>query len=159
MLVRFPSRALGFLLWGYILAWMENYTGHLDRKNLSGFAHQYPILSAGLLLAQLSIAGLPLLASFPVKGNLMVAVIAAGQGLGTWTFIGSLGLFIFSLRLLSALVTSFEGDLAQSWRVSEKAREYIPIILMVFGLLWMGLFPGKLLSGIAQTLMAFSQLQ
>jgi NADH-quinone oxidoreductase subunit N len=159
MLVRFPARALGFLLWGYILAWMENYTGHLDRKNLAGLAHQYPILSAGLLLAQLSIAGLPLLASFPVKGNLMVAVIAAGQGLGTWTFIGSLGLFIFSLRLLSALVTSFEGDLEQSWRVSEKAREYIPIILMVFGLLWMGLFPGKLLSGIAQTLIAFSQLQ
>lgn len=159
MFIHFPARALGFLLWGYILARMENTTGHLDLKNLAGFARQYPIVSSGLLLAQLSIAGLPLLASFPVKGNLMAVIYEAGTGLGAWTFIGSLGLFVFSLRLLSALVTNFEGEISQSWKISEKAREYIPILLMVLGLLWMGLFPGKLLSGLGQTLLAFPQLQ
>lgn len=162
MLMLFPARALGYWLWGYTLAQFENHCGSLEMDALQGYGRKFPFLSTGLILAQLSVAGLPILASFPVKIALLSQAFSIGQGLGVWSFIGSFGLFMFSIRLLLKLTTPNDQDsidLPRTRLTPEKRSEYVPIVLMVLVLLIIGMFPDAVLSGITDVLSAFSQLQ
>jgi NADH-quinone oxidoreductase subunit M len=159
MLALLPARALGFLLWSYSMALIENHAGSADFNSLKGFAHDYPILSVGLILAQLSIGGLPLLASFPVKGALLTSVFTAKPALGIWSIIGSLGIFVFSLRLLFVLVIPQENSQPTQWRRFEKLYEFLPTLILILVLILLGIFPNAFFTNITQTLSAFSQLQ
>jgi len=159
MIMLFPVRALGFWLWGYTLNLIEKYTGSLQLHADQGFARRFPILSAGLLVAQLSLAGLPLLAAFPIKMAIFTAAFEYGAGLGVSSLIGSLGLFLFTLRVLSYLVTPRDASMPIAWSFSEKPDEYIPVLLMILILLIMGLFPNTFFSNIIDILAAFNQLQ
>jgi len=155
----FPTRALGFWLWGFTLSLIEKRMGNLQINSLQGFARQYPIISSGLLVAQLSVAGLPLLAAFPVKVAMLSTVLDAGTGPGTMVFMGNLGLFLFTIRLLSILVNPVEGTGTGRWRMEEKVGDYLPVLTIIVLLILMGVFPHIFLTGIAETLTAFSQLQ
>jgi NADH:ubiquinone oxidoreductase subunit 2 (subunit N) len=158
LLLLMPARALSYWLWGYVLALIEQHAGVADLKHIEGFARRYPILSIGLLLAQLSVAGMPLLAEFPTKLSLLTAALGNLPALGVWGFIGSLGLFLYTLRLLTHLVTTpSEGEPGQ-WQISEKLSEYLPILIMLVILILVGLFPKAFLSNILNTLTAFGQL-
>ena len=159
MLMLFPVRALGYWLWGYTLNLIEEYAGAVDYANLQGFARHYPFLSGGLLVSQLSIAGLPLLAGFPIKSALIATTFEYGGGLAVWSFIGSLGLFLFTFRLIGHLVTPEDDPDYPAWMISEKTHEYLPVVIMTAVLIILGLFPGEFLSGILETLTAFAQLQ
>lgn len=159
MMLSFPVRGLTFWLWGYILTNIEERSGSLEFHALQGFARRFPALSSGLLLAQFSIAGLPLLASFPIKIALFTGTFEAGTGLGVMSFIGNLGGFLLTLRLLSYLATPRDVTLPIRWSFSEKTHEYIPILIMVLILIIMGLFPNTFFANIINTLNAFSQLQ
>lgn len=165
MLMLFPARALGYWLWGYTLARFEHHCGSLEMNAIQGFGRKFPLLSTGLILAQLSVAGLPLLASFPIKIALLTQTYSIGQGLGVWSFIGSFGLFLFTIRLLLNLTMPINRSLqddAESVNpqlVPEKTSEYLPVLLIVLGLLLIGLFPDTILSGITDILTAFPQLQ
>ena len=165
MLMLFPARALGYWLWGFTLARFEHHCGSLEISAIQGFGRKFTLLSAGLILAQLSIAGLPLLASFPIKIALLTQTISTGAGLGAWCFIGSLGLFLFTIRLLVNLTKpvtetiGMDGQPVSRWPISEKRSEYLPVALMFLALMVMGLFPERILSGITSILTAFPQLQ
>jgi NADH:ubiquinone oxidoreductase subunit 2 (subunit N) len=158
LLLLMPARALSYWLWGYVLALVEQHAGVADLKHIEGFARRYPILSIGLLLAQLSVAGMPLLAEFPTKLSLLTAALGNLPALGVWGFIGSLGLFLYTLRLLTHLVTPPSEDEPGQWRISEKLSEYLPILIMLVVLILVGLFPRAFLSNILNTLTAFGQL-
>jgi NADH-quinone oxidoreductase subunit N len=159
LVLLFPVRALGYWLWSYTLTRIEQHCGLLDISAIQGFARQFPILSAGLLLAQLSIAGLPLLASFPFKSVLLTQAFSAGTGLGLWSFIGNLGLFLFSMRVLLFLIMPPEIEADRFWHWVERRSEYLPVVIMVLLLVVFGLFPGTFLSGLISILTAFPQLQ
>jgi len=159
MLMHFPVRALGFWLWGFTLTALDNYTGSLDRHSLQGIAHQYPILSAGILLSQLSIAGLPLLASFPIKSVLFNTTFIASPSQGVWSFVGNLGLFLFTLRLLASFVRSEIDSQPQNWSLHEKRYEILLVGAAILLLIAFGLFPNTILAPITETLTAFAQLQ
>ena len=165
MLMLFPARALGYWLWGYVMARFENHCGSLDFDTIQGVGRKFPLLSAGLILALLSIAGLPLLASFPIKIALLTETFSVSQGLGIGSFIGSFGIFLFTIRLLLNMtlpINSSIQDIAEpvnSQFVPEKRSEYLPIILMVIVLLFIGLFPDRFLSAITDILAIFPQLQ
>jgi NADH:ubiquinone oxidoreductase subunit 2 (subunit N) len=159
MLALFPARALGLLLWSYTMALIENHAGSTKLKALHGFAQSYPILSIGVILAQFSIGGLPLLASFPIKGVLITSAFKTSPSLGIWSLLGGLGLFIFSLRLLFVLVIPEEDPLPIQWRISEEIYEYLPTLILILVLILLGLFPNAFLTDITRTLSAFSQLQ
>jgi len=159
MMMLFPARVLAFWLWGYTLSLIESRVGTMDTQSIRGFARTHPVLTTGLLLAQLSLAGLPLLGSFPIKIRILSATFETSSTLGIWSFIGSLGLFLFSLRLLAVLVTPLNETISQRWSSLEKPYEYLPIIIMILVLLILGLFPHTLLNGIVNTLTAFNQLQ
>ncbi len=159
LLMLFPARALGFWLWGYSLNLIETRADSLYLKDITGFSRRYPIISGGLILAQFSIAGLPLLASFPIKIGLLSAAINTGSGLEIWIFIGNLGLFFFTIRLLTNLVAPDNAHNLTGWSIAEKSSAYIPIILISIAIIFSGLFPNLTLTNITTTLTAFSQLQ
>lgn len=159
LLILMPARALSYWLWGFILTLVEQHVGIADLKHIEGFARRFPILAIGLLLAQLSVAGMPLLAEFPTKLSLLTAALESSTVLGVWGYIGSLGLFLYTLRLLSHLVIPRpEGEPGQ-WRINEKLNEYLPVLVMLAVLILVGLFPHTFLASIQKTLTAFSQLQ
>ena len=159
MLILMPVRALGFWLWGHTLALIETKTKSLEMDKIKGFARQYPILAFGLVLAQLSVAGLPLLASFPVKIAVLTSAFSSRPGLGILSFIGNFGLFLFTFRLLANLVDRADLPTEIPWTMSEKTQEYLPILIMVFVLIILGLFPHIFIPGITDTLSTFTQLQ
>lgn len=159
MLMLFPVRALAFWLWGTLLTRVEAYAGDPDLNHVKGFARRYPIFAFGLILVQFSVAGMPLLAEFPVKISLLAAAFKSSTTLGVWAFIGSLGLFLFTLRLLASLVTPENSDVDPGWSLGEKLGEYLPILFVLVALLAFGLFPHTLLAGITNTLTVFGQLQ
>lgn len=159
LMLLFPLRALGFWLWSFALTALENHAEELTFESVRGIARQFPILSAGLILAQFSIAGMPLLASFPIKLALLSATLNAGTAFGLWSFIGNLGLFLFTLRLLFSLLTPQDENTFEKWRLSEKSNEYLPVLIMILILVLLGLFPNNFMDGILNTLTAFTQLQ
>jgi NADH-quinone oxidoreductase subunit N len=159
LILLMPARALGYWLWSTVLTLLESHTGALTLDDVEGLSRRYPLLSIGLLLAQLSVAGLPLLAAFPTKIRLLTAAFTESSALGIWGFVGSLGLFLFTIRLLAYLVTPDEVEALNHWEIQEQKREFIPILLMIGALLVLGLFPQAFLSNILKTLTAFSQLQ
>ncbi|MCB2213927.1 hypothetical protein KQH50_00890 [bacterium] len=159
MILMTPARAFGYWLWGYTLSLIEDHSGAQKMDQLKGVARRYPILSIGLLLAQLSIAGLPLLASFPFKIAVLSAAVRENTALGIWAFIGNLGLSLFTIRLLIYLVTPEDVEAPNRWQLTEPKHEMIAVLLMIALLIVLGLFPHTFLSNILQTLTAFSQLQ
>lgn len=159
MLMLFPVRGIAFWLWGILLTRIETITGNLSLQNLQGFARRYPMFSFALVLVQFCVAGMPLLGEFPIKLSMLITVFESSQTLGIWAFIGNLGLLVFSLRLLLALVTPGKDTLQPSWFRSEKLTEYLPILIVIIVLLVIGIFPNSLLSNITRTLAVFGQLQ
>lgn len=159
LLMLFPVRALGYWLWGYTLARLEHRCGSLEMGEIQGFGRRLPILSAGLILAQMSVAGLPLLASFPIKIALLSQAVVEGTTIGVLSFVGTLGLFLFSIRLLMNLLLPIDIEDTQLWFLEEKVSQFLPVILMVAALVAFGLFPGFFTSGMTSILTAFPQLQ
>ena len=158
MLILFPVRALGFWLWGYTMSLIEKHNGSVDIDALQGFAWQYPLLSSGLLVAQFSIAGLPLLALFPVKLSILTAIFRNNSTIGIWAFIGYLGLFLFTFRMLATFIKSNDTSKLTAWVISEKKHEYLPILIMIVILVILGLFP-SIIENLTSTLTTFPQLQ
>ncbi len=159
MLALLPARALGFLLWSYTMSLIEHHAVSTDFSKLKGHAHFFPFLSLGLILAQFSIGGLPLLASFPIKGILLVETFNASSALGGWSLVGNLGIFIFSLRLIIVFVMPKDKSIPIKWNHTEKVYEFIPTLIIILVLILMGLFPNTFLTGITQALSTFGQLQ
>lgn len=158
LIMLLPCRALGFWLWGFSMSLIEKHNGSLEIESLQCLARRFPFLSAGLLLAQLTIAGLPLLAVFPAKLSILSAALKNRPSIGLWVFLGSFGLFFFTFRLLASLIKPVKTNEAKVWSISERMTEYLPILIMILVLMILGLFP-NLLENITSTLTAFPQLQ
>lgn len=159
LMMLIPGRALGFWLLGFALTALENRNGELGIAAIKGVARRYPFLATGTLVALFSIAGLPLLASFPIKSLLLSTTFSASSSLGIWSFLGSMGLFFVTLRILAAMITPDEDRFFTKWQIGEKPIEYVPILILVVILIAIGLFPHTFLGWITTTLTAFTQLR
>ena len=131
MLMLFPVRGLSLLLWGMLLTKIEAFNGKLTLESIQGLARRYPMFSFALVLVQFSVAGMPLLGEFPIKLSLLTTAYASSPAIGIWAFIGSLGLLLFSLRLLLSLVTPDKDEPYQKWVRRERLTEYLPILIMI----------------------------
>ena len=159
LLMLLPARGLGYWLWGYSIAKIEYRFGSLKMESLRNIVVQVPFLYMGLLFAQFSVAGLPLLASFPIKLSLFTIAATVDKNMGIWIFIGNLGLFLLSIRLLLNVVRSSEGQMVFQNFKSEKPIDYLPILFAIIALVLFGLFPGTFLFWLTKTLEAFPHLQ
>jgi NADH-quinone oxidoreductase subunit N len=143
-------QALGLGLWSLALTNLVDAAGDLDYANAAGSAWQWPLTTAGLLVGYFSLAGLPLLAGFPVSW-------ALGTGLSYYPLwipvaygVGWSGLIIGGLRLVNALARRSGEE--QVLILGHPIYRYL-ILALILLLLLLGLFPG-ILGGISNTIAA-----
>lgn len=132
-------RSLALLVWAMSLTKIkERIEKPLRYSAVQGLARVYPVTTAGLILAHFSIAGLPLLAGFPIQ--LAIWEGLAGQSLSAaFVFmIGNLGLLTGGLRTLAVLVMAPQE---KNWELNEEWGSGIMIGFGVIGLFILGIFP------------------
>jgi len=136
----FFPRIMSYWLWAYSLTAYQQISNDLSFTNIKGMVFQFPFLCAGIIIGQLSLAGLPIFASFPIKHFIMLTTAQNSQIYGLWLVFGSAGIFIFTIRLLIKL---FDSDNAENslWHINERIQFIIPICIMIILLVIIGLFP------------------
>ena len=123
----------------------------LTFKNVQGAARRFPVAALGLLLAQFSLAGFPLLVGFPVRLALWTELAHDSTLIATLALIGSFGLIVGGLRTMAVLVM---GSDEQDWETNESLQERLLLGLGGIALVVMGVFPQiftPLFTGMAET--------
>ena len=135
------SRGLELTVWALALSIIKRKAYSLRFNEVQGLARIYPVATAALILAHLSMTGFPLLVGFPPR--LAIWGQLAGQSLGTsfWVFLGMLGLLVAALRTLAVFVMADEG---KSWSMNESLTQRTMLALGMFGLFILGIFPQAL---------------
>ncbi len=127
-------------------------SSNLDFKQVQGAARQAPLAALGLVLAHFSLAGLPLLAGFPVRLALWQSLADFSLPVALLALASSMGMVIAGTRTLAVLVT---GENLGEWRFSETLFQKILLILGWIMLILIGLYPQWFLGPISQAASAF----
>jgi NADH-quinone oxidoreductase subunit N len=133
----FP-RGLGLGLWALTLATLRTRTRSLNIIEIQGSGRVLPITTGALILAQFSLAGIPLLASFPIRLPIWNELTRVSPMITYWALIGCMGLLFGGVRTLVVLVT---GEGKASWKITETREERIFLATGIILLLLLGLFP------------------
>ena len=131
---------LSLAIWGLSLNIIRSRFGDLTFDSVLGAGRILPIATSGLIISNLSSAGLPLLASFPVFVILWNALSAQSLIAALIALLGSACLLIAGLRSL-AVLTQLKGETYPLWQVSENPYQATLLILGVFALIAVGLLP------------------
>lgn len=134
----FIPRLVAMGLWALCLEALNKDAASLNIPDVRGLARPWPFAAAGLILANLSLAGLPALAGFPIRLAIWENLATVSLPVTIWALIGSLGLGIAAVRAAAALVAAPAGTAWQA-RESWPQRVFIGLgWLLLFGL---GAFP------------------
>ncbi len=136
-----PS-GLGMAVYALSLCSLQQRQSLLTLDDIAGRARSHPIAAAGLVLSLLSLAGLPLLASFPACYVLWSALAHNYPSLGLLAVLGSAFLFIAGVRVLSALT---RAPISPAWHMSENRLQSWLIGIGLAALFVIGLSPQILL--------------
>lgn len=132
-------RGLGLAVWAMSLSIIQSQADPPRFANVQGVVRVVPFATAGVVLANLSAAGFPLLAGFPVRIALLENLVRQSLGLTIWLSIGLLGLTVGALRSLGVAVLS--SDAATSWQVRETRTQVTLVALGILALIVLGFFP------------------
>ncbi len=141
--------ALGLIALG--LTHVKRAVGGLDEVALRSLFRRMPFSAGAIIAAFFSLAGLPLLAEFSLKFNLLTMISIYSNSSLAWIFIGMLGLFIAIFRFLAVFI----GSPGSEKPVSEPRLARILMMIGVVILFLIGLFPSIFLSGQLELLKAF----
>jgi NADH-quinone oxidoreductase subunit N len=115
-----------------------------DVEDYRGIGFQSPALSLTLSLFLLSLLGVPLTAGF--MGKVVVFSEALGQGYRWLVVIGVLNTAISVYYYLRLIVVMFFRERTTEWRAPRiPASIALVLILTVAGVLYLGLFPGRII--------------
>ncbi len=131
-------RGLELVLWAFSLSILKRGAFSLRFGEIRGIARKYPIASAGLLIAHLSVAGFPLLAGFSSRFALWQELSRYSLVFSFWIFIGILGLLAAAIRALAVFVMADEHT---PWQMKESWLHVVMILLGIFILFALGVFP------------------
>ena len=131
-------RGIALALWALALTTLRRSPDQLYFASLSGISRRYPIATTSLLLAQFSLAGFPLLASYPLLLQLWGAIGSQSILPAFMLLIGNVGLVIAGFRTMVAL---FKTSEPQAWQISETRSERWLLALGCGMLLLIGLLP------------------
>jgi formate hydrogenlyase subunit 3/multisubunit Na+/H+ antiporter MnhD subunit len=148
-------RALALGVWSLALAFLWRHGYALDFGSLRGLGRKMPILTAAIVIAQLSVAGFPLLAGFPVRFALWEQLAAQAGWQASLSLLGSIGLAASAMRTLSILVT---GEDEHPWQVTENWQFLVLLGIGLAAIVLVGLFPEWFLPPLVSGLNAFSHL-
>lgn len=131
-------RGLELSVWALALSIIKRNAYPLKFSDIQGLARKYPVAAGSLVLAHLSIAGLPLLAGFPSRIALFQALSSESLSAAFWVFLGLWGMLTAAFRTIAALVMS-AGD--AGWELNETWAQIAMLVIGVLGLFVVGLFP------------------
>jgi formate hydrogenlyase subunit 3/multisubunit Na+/H+ antiporter MnhD subunit len=131
-------RGLEFSVWALALSIIKRNAYPLKFSDVQGMARNYPVATAALIIAHLSVAGFPLLAGFPSRLALWQELSLQSLAASVWVFLGLAGLLIAAIRTLAALVMATED---KRWEVKESWMQISMLGLGIVGLFLLGLFP------------------
>jgi NADH-quinone oxidoreductase subunit N len=151
----FLPRILGLALMALSLAVITSRMGSLDLDRLDGLLYRLPLAGASLILAIFSLAGLPLLASFPVRQLLLEDVSQRSPLVAFWVLAGSLGLLLAGFRVLATFV---RGDALERLKLGEGWLQAVLLSLGSLGLVAIGLFPQLFEPAMLSLLTAYANL-
>jgi NADH-quinone oxidoreductase subunit N len=118
-----------------------------DVEDYRGIGFQSPALSLTLSLFLLSLLGAPLTAGF--MGKVVVFSQALSQGQTTLVIIGVLNTAVSVYYYLRLIVVMFFRERTTEWRAPRiPASVALVLILTVFGVLFLGLFPGRVIDAL-----------
>jgi NADH:ubiquinone oxidoreductase subunit 2 (subunit N) len=106
-----------------------------------------------MVMANFSLAGLPLLASFPANVALWSMLSQRSLTIALLSLIGCGGVLIAGLRSLSALVTAHEDG---HWQISETKVQVVLLLAGVGLLIFIGLFPQLYMPALTDMAMTFA---
>jgi multicomponent Na+:H+ antiporter subunit D len=155
-------RAVALAVYSLALSILQNSPGVSIQRNLyfrdmQGLGRKLPLATASLSIAYFSLAGIPLLAGFPVLLSLLRLLSSASMPVALLTLLGTVGLFTGGLRSLAVLVMGTDTD-QQRWQVQERGTVILFLGLGVLALLAIGLFPQIFLPPLAELARAFTHL-
>jgi len=134
----FVPRVLSLGVWAFSLSILKEQTPSLRFSEVKGLGRTRPFAAYGAFLAHMSLAGLPLLANFPIRQALWEGLARQTPNIAWFVLIGSLGLFTGAIRSLAVLSMAPEGT---RWEVRESWPQRIFLALGTLALLILGLFP------------------
>jgi formate hydrogenlyase subunit 3/multisubunit Na+/H+ antiporter MnhD subunit len=170
----FLPRVIGIALWALSLSILSTQTRTTRFDDMLGIAQKMPFASTGFGVASLTLAGLPLLAVFPIRQVLLEELARQSLVNSLWALVGTVGMLFSTFRALSILVRGASLPVRTSLPVTEgdepQTKEALPqlfcesrtqIALLVGGiisLLLIGLFPQAFLPLLNGLLAGYPQL-
>lgn len=148
-------RSLSLGVWALALSGLRSQGIGLNLKDLNGLGRTYPIILLSMILAIFCLAGIPLLASFPMRLAVVEGLALTAPQNALLAILGSIGLLVGAIRTLSIMVTGTDDD---KWLVNESRMLVVFLMIGVTGLLLLGLFPNLLISSLANLPAVLSQL-
>jgi formate hydrogenlyase subunit 3/multisubunit Na+/H+ antiporter MnhD subunit len=106
-------------------------------SRFTGAFKQKPFAAGAMILAIFSLAGLPLLASFPTRMEQFELLASVSLVTLIWVLVGVGGLIFAGARLMATMI----GENGVEWRVTERPGEIILLGLGTLTLFTFGLFP------------------
>ena len=137
----FIPHLLGLALWALSISNLQVFTPSLVISDIhsSGKAWSWSFL--GLILSGFSLAGMPLLASFPLHQSIWLALSRVSLPSVIWLFVGWGGLLIAMLRILATVLSS---SASAPWGSNETLLQRFFIAFAVVALFILGIFPSWL---------------
>ena len=151
----FIPRGIELTLWSLALSIFASRTPSLRFRAMQGLARTYPIAAAGIVLAHLSMSGLPMLAGFPSRFALWQELARRSIGPAIWVLIGLVSLLFGGLRSLAVLVMAPAG---KPWQSNENRVQALMLGVAITGLFIVGLFPQTLQVFLRQLPLMFEHL-
>ncbi len=138
----FP-RILAFGVWALSLSILKTHVFDFKFRNVQGYGRKFPISAIGIVLANFSVAGIPVLAGFPINLILWEQLATFGGWVAVATVVGSAGLIVGGLRSLAVLVMGPE-EMPIPDDAEQDKESFFPSVMILVGvgaIFLVGLFP------------------
>jgi NADH-quinone oxidoreductase subunit N len=150
----FLPRAIAIAVWALSLSALREVGGGLAFRDMVGMGRRYPLPAIGLILANLTLVGLPLLAGFPVKLALLENLAIRFPIVAIWAMLGMVALLVAGLRSLAILSTGERWSHAPGVHWSTEALLGVGMGLLLLA----GLLPQVFLTPLLALLKSFVHL-
>jgi formate hydrogenlyase subunit 3/multisubunit Na+/H+ antiporter MnhD subunit len=124
-------------------------------ENIQGIGKDYPFIATSIILAVFCLAGMPLLAGFPLKLGVIEGLSGMIPQISIWVIVGSLGLIVAGIRMMIAIVSG-EGEPDNEAPEPRLLKIFLAIGWML--LLLLGILPNFFIQMILNLPAAFAQI-